>query len=145
MLVPFALCCLHHRTTLQSSPQCCPSAAFGAAVVACNAATSSHAEVVVLTRHRAQCILNFHAIQFVLRHFDVRGRLEVATSLGYQRLRTDEIFFCFWILPLLCMQYRRMTTYCLVDSLGMILFCCVLVPISFGFRSFPSFARSRVL
>ena len=48
----------------------------------------------ILTRHRAQCIVNFQAVQFVLPHFTVRGKLEVATSLGFQGRTATHVVLC---------------------------------------------------
>lgn len=82
------------RSAIQASPQCCLSAAFAAAVVACKAAANEDSHVVILTRHRAQCIVNFQAIQFVLPHFTIRGKLEVATSLGFQGRTATHVVLC---------------------------------------------------
>ena len=72
----------------------CPLAAFAAAGVACYAAGAAGSHVVILTRHRAQCILNYHAVKHVAALVPVAGTVEVATSLGFQGRTADQVVLC---------------------------------------------------
>ena len=80
--------------SLQSSAECCPLAAFICAAVACFVAGAANTHVVILTRYRVQCMLNYHAVQHMQRHVQVLGKIEVATSLGYQGRTAENVVLC---------------------------------------------------
>ena len=89
-----------HLTSCQESqPHHCPVAAFVCAALACrcSAAAADGTRVVILCRYRAQCELNHRAVQYFMRldqFQQLKARIDVATSLGYQGCTAEQVILC---------------------------------------------------
>lgn len=83
------------RRIFQSTSDCCPIAAFCSAAVACSLSCRG-LNVAILSRYRSQCRLNYAAAMCLLQFIggSAPGRIEVATSLGYQGKTGEHVVLC---------------------------------------------------